>query len=60
MAYTAQVDLSALLQHASGIMWRFDSGHLDTVAGKLSTKNGNISLIIPANGAVLVKLSSTV
>ncbi len=53
--YKAHINLSTMISNATGIMWQFDSSHLDTVIGKPSIKNGNVSLVIPASGAILVK-----
>lgn len=54
-SYTAHIQLSALLTHASGIMWQYDKSHMDTVVGKPSLVDGNISLAVPASGAILVE-----
>ena len=55
--YTVDANLAALLNQASGVMWQFDKTHQDAIVGKPSLRNGNVTLTIPASGAVLVEFS---
>ncbi len=55
LSYSIGADLSALLTQAAGVMWQFNSTHLDQVVGKPSLVDGKVTLTIPASGAVLVE-----
>ena len=54
-AYTVQANLSALQTSASGTMWQYGNGALDTVVSQPTLSNGAASLISPASSAILVK-----
>ena len=58
--YTVDANLAALLKQASGVMWQFDTIHHDEIVGKPVLRNGNVTLTIPASGAILVKFSPQV
>jgi hypothetical protein len=53
--YKVDANLAALLNQASGVMWQFDKTHQDVIVGKPLLRNGNVTLTIPASGAVLVE-----
>ncbi len=55
--YTINANLSALLNQASGVMWQYDKTRQDVIVSRPALENGNITLTIPASGAVLVKFS---
>ena len=49
------VDLSALITQGKGTIWQFDAQHSDQVVGSTMINNGQMTLTVPAMGALLVK-----
>lgn len=56
-SYTVDANLSALLNQAAGTLWQYDATHQDAIVGRPVLVNGNVTLTIPASGAVLVKFT---
>ncbi len=52
---TITVDLSALITQGTGIIWQFDAHHSDQVVGSATINKGQMTLTVPAMGALLVK-----
>ncbi len=55
--YDIDADLSALTLSGAGTIWQFDAGHMDTIVGHPTLKNGHVTLTIPANSALLIKFA---
>ena len=50
-------DLSALLRQGSGTIRQFDAQHQDQVVGNTSVQNGQMTLTVPAQSALLVDIT---
>ena len=50
-------DLSALLRQGSGTISQFDAQHQDQVVGTTSVQNGQMTLTVPAQSALLVDIT---
>ncbi len=55
--YELDADLSSLTSTGSGTMWQFDAGHMDTIVGHPTLKNGHLLFNIPADSAILIKFA---
>jgi hypothetical protein len=55
--YDVDADLSSLTSTGSGTMWQFDAGHMDTIVGHPTLKNGHLRFTIPADSALLMKFA---
>ncbi len=52
---SATLNVSSLLSSGTGTMWQFDSSHNDVVAGSPVLQSGQMSITLPANGAILIE-----
>ena len=59
-SYKFNADFSTLISTGTGQMWEFSSKVMDEVVGKLTLKDGNVALTIPANAAILIRLKAAV
>jgi hypothetical protein len=55
--YDVDADLSSFTSTGSGTMWQFDAGHMDTIVGHPTLKNGHLLFTIPADSALLMKFA---
>ncbi|MGN9812858.1 hypothetical protein ACTMSW_26335 [Micromonospora sp. BQ11] len=56
--YDLDIDLSALASSGTGTLWRQDATHADSTAGTPALTGGHVATSVPANGAILVKITN--